>query len=403
MDGPFGEHAGGAWSDRAGEPPAWPSLVAGLESMPLASLALAADGSLLAANGEWEALAGLAGAIPWGDGWLGTVDPLDRPALVTQLRQAATYGERGSADCRLAGPWGRRWSRWWWQPGSSGALVVSVADIDDDVARAFGAWCRAAGEPVSGLVGQGQFMDLLGRAVRRHRTGTVVAVVLADLDIFSEAGDGHDRRAGAQLLRAAAGGILDAIRPGDVAARVGSDQFAVLCAGLSGLGEAESMAARVREASGHMADVDGVRRSVTATTGVAVTSVRGEPASMLLARARQAMRAAKRRQRIERAVPGRTPTAESTTEGVDSLNGLADVLPAAHAAAYQRAVLEFSTIVVNRIFAAGLTLAGAASISDGPAAVGVQQAVEELDALVRDVRTVTFGLLTPSDRPEAPG
>jgi hypothetical protein len=148
-------------SGRPGRPrdPAAGSPVAALEWMPLASLVLAADGSLIAVNRAWAALPGAAGAAR-GDGWLHAVQPLDREGLRARLRRAALAGEAGSADCRLAGLQGRRWSRWWWRPGPAGVLVVSVADIDDDVASEFGAWCGTAGGPVSRLVSPDRFAHL---------------------------------------------------------------------------------------------------------------------------------------------------------------------------------------------------------------------------------------------------
>jgi hypothetical protein len=60
--------------------PAAGSPVAALEWMPLASLVLAADGSLIGVNRAWAALPRAAGAGR-GDGWLHEVEPLDREGL----------------------------------------------------------------------------------------------------------------------------------------------------------------------------------------------------------------------------------------------------------------------------------------------------------------------------------
>lgn len=379
-----GGWTGGSWAS--------PSLSTVVGWMPLRSMALAADGSLLAANGKWEAWAQAAGAVVWGEGWLELVDPSDREALAARLRRAAAARQHGGADCRLADPQGRRWSRWWWQPGPAGALVVSIADVDDDVARGFDAWRNAPDGPGSGLVSQGQFMDRLGRAIRRHQRGTLVVVVLASLDIAAGASDGRHRLAGAQLLRAAARRILDVIRPGDAAARVGSDQLAIVRAGLTDASEADALAAQVREAADVSADIGGVMWPVSAATGVAVTSARGEPATMLLARARQAITAARRRPGGEQPTGGGAAEAPPAAGGMDAL---AAGRPPAHPERYQRAVVELSSVMVNRISAAGLSLASAASVLDRPAAARVQQAADELDTLIRDVRTIAFGLLPP--------
>ena len=47
-------------------------------------------------------------------------------------------------------------------------------------------------------------------------------------------------------------------------------------------------------------------------------------------------------------------------------------------------------MVVHRLFGVGLTLQSAAGLAEGPVAARLQQAVDELDAIIRDVRTAVF-------------
>jgi hypothetical protein len=51
---------------------------------------------------------------------------------------------------------------------------------------------------------------------------------------------------------------------------------------------------------------------------------------------------------------------------------------------------DLASAVVDRIFRAGLILQSAAGLSDGPTAVRLQRAVDELDDLVRDIRNAVF-------------
>jgi hypothetical protein len=114
------------------EPPASPGLASWLGWLPIPVLVLAADGSAIAANAAWATLSPVATD---GEGWLETVEPAFRPALGARLRLAAAAGQPGSADCRVTGPGGGHWSRWWWQPIPPGGLVVCVAVMDDGRAR----------------------------------------------------------------------------------------------------------------------------------------------------------------------------------------------------------------------------------------------------------------------------
>lgn len=96
--------------------------------IPLPALILAADGSAVAVNPAWATVSPMAAD---GDGWAEAVERPFRPALRARLRLAVAAGEPGSADCRVTGPDGSRWSRWWWQPAPPQNLVVCVGVIGD--------------------------------------------------------------------------------------------------------------------------------------------------------------------------------------------------------------------------------------------------------------------------------
>jgi hypothetical protein len=101
--------------------------------VPLPALILAADGSAVAVNPVWATVSPVAAD---GDGWVEAVERPFRSALRARLRLAAAAGEPGSADCRVTGPDGGRWSRWWWHPVPPQNLVVCVGVIADGRAGA---------------------------------------------------------------------------------------------------------------------------------------------------------------------------------------------------------------------------------------------------------------------------
>jgi hypothetical protein len=116
-----------------GEPSAPPGQASWLGWIPLPALILAADGSAVAVNPAWATVLPVAAD---GDGWVEAVERPFRSALRARLRLAAVACEPGSADCRVAGPDGDRWSRWWWHPAPPQNLVVCVGVIGDGWAGA---------------------------------------------------------------------------------------------------------------------------------------------------------------------------------------------------------------------------------------------------------------------------
>jgi hypothetical protein len=134
-----GRHHGAsaAWLDRG----------AALGWLPVAALLIAGDGSAVVVNDAWTALSKLGPDESKGEGWLNAIEPLDRAALRARLRLAVTVGESGSADCHLTAADGMRRSRWWWQPGPAGELVVCVADIGGYMDRPDAWWLPADADP----------------------------------------------------------------------------------------------------------------------------------------------------------------------------------------------------------------------------------------------------------------
>jgi hypothetical protein len=114
-----------------GEPSASPEQATWLGWLPLPALILAGDGSAVAVNPAWATV-----LASDGDRWLEVIEPPFRSALGARLRLAAAAGEPGSADCRVTGPRGSRWSRWWWHPVPPHSLVVCVGVTEGGQASA---------------------------------------------------------------------------------------------------------------------------------------------------------------------------------------------------------------------------------------------------------------------------
>jgi hypothetical protein len=80
-------------------------------------------------------------------------------------------------------------------------------------------------------------------AQRRH--GTPAAVVYCDLDAFKQINDTQGHAAEDAALVRAAEALRRAVRPGDTVARMGGDEFVVLCPGIGTAAEAEDLVGRI--------------------------------------------------------------------------------------------------------------------------------------------------------------
>jgi diguanylate cyclase (GGDEF)-like protein len=84
-------------------------------------------------------------------------------------------------------------------------------------------------DPLTGLANRRRWDAELGSVCAAARqSGSVVAVVLLDIDHFKEINDRHGHPGGDEALRMVARLLSDHVRSGDLVARLGGDEFAVL-------------------------------------------------------------------------------------------------------------------------------------------------------------------------------
>jgi diguanylate cyclase (GGDEF)-like protein/PAS domain S-box-containing protein len=160
---------------------------------------------------------------------------------------------------------------------------------------------RVLHDPLTGLPNRLSFLDSLRDALRRATaSGSPVGVLFLDLDHFKLINDTTGHHAGDDLLRAVAPRLRAHLRPGDIVARFGGDEFGVLVDRLADEEEAMAIADRVADAFTEPYSMGGADHFVTASIGVAVARPAGrEPvdADLLIRDADAAMYRAKERGR----------------------------------------------------------------------------------------------------------
>jgi diguanylate cyclase (GGDEF)-like protein len=94
-----------------------------------------------------------------------------------------------------------------------------------------------------------------------------ISLLYVDLDGFKAVNDGHGHAGGDRVLVELGRRLVSAARSSDVVARIGGDEFAVLCRGASPA-EADAIADRVVVAVSHPIPLDGGATRVGASVGV---------------------------------------------------------------------------------------------------------------------------------------
>jgi diguanylate cyclase (GGDEF)-like protein len=151
---------------------------------------------------------------------------------------------------------------------------------------------RALTDDLTGLANRHRLMLAIEAEIRAAKRGRGPALVLADLDGLAEVNERHGRATGDELLRIFADSLWRHLRPSDLAARIGDDEFAVLLRA-SDAGRAGEVAERLgAELGATRVSVGGVDLTASAGFGVAAHR-RGESAVALLAAAEAALARAK--------------------------------------------------------------------------------------------------------------
>ena len=158
--------------------------------------------------------------------------------------------------------------------------VTALRDRERSMQRA------AQTDAMTGLLNHAAFHAELAHAVETARTkGTLLSLVILDLDHFKRVNDQFGHLAGDEVLRELAERISHTARRGDAIGRTGGEEFAWLMPGTP-LATAERAAERLRAA---VADLPFSTTRLTASLGVAVLEVSDATPKEFFARADAAL------------------------------------------------------------------------------------------------------------------
>ena len=162
-------------------------------------------------------------------------------------------------------------------------------------------------DTLTGLPNRAKFYDLLKLRVARTEPNKdrQCAVLLLDVDRFKLVNDSLGNASADQLLIQIAQRVKTCMRQGDVLARVGGDEFAVLLDDVSGEEEASSVAVRIQQALAISFNLLGQEVYTTLSIGIALASDYSEHVSDILRDAETAMHTAKARGKARYEIFGR--------------------------------------------------------------------------------------------------
>jgi diguanylate cyclase (GGDEF)-like protein/PAS domain S-box-containing protein len=154
---------------------------------------------------------------------------------------------------------------------------------------------QALHDPLTGLPNRKLFVDRLGHALERtrRRSGRKAAVLFMDLDGFKVVNDSLGHEAGDLLLVVVTERLRRCVRPEDMLARFGGDEFVVLLEDVGDPSEAIRVAGRITEELSKPFVLDGRGLFTSASIGIALGDARTKTPEDLLRDADTAMYRAK--------------------------------------------------------------------------------------------------------------
>lgn len=176
--------------------------------------------------------------------------------------------------------------------------VAVFSDIRDEQTRRQRLEHLAMHDPLTGLYNRAEFERRCEEALTAAaRNGGAVAVLFVDLDAFKMVNDSYSHAVGDRLLQRVAERIGRELGKGDLAGRIGGDEFTVLLDHLALREDAGMVAQRLLASLAEPVMVDDCELTLSASIGIAGYPLDGGDVPTLIANADAAMYVAKNAER----------------------------------------------------------------------------------------------------------
>ncbi|WP_022720212.1 bifunctional diguanylate cyclase/phosphodiesterase [Rhodopseudomonas sp. B29] len=173
-------------------------------------------------------------------------------------------------------------------------FLVAVVDITERRKAEAKIAHMAHHDGLTNLPNRALYQERLQQALDHSRTcDGKVAVLCIDLDLFKNVNDSFGHPTGDRLLQAVATRLRQQIGPGDLAARFGGDEFAIVLTAAASPNEASDFAGRLIDVISAPYDMDGLEVVIGASIGIAMSPGDGEDCEALMRNADMALYRAK--------------------------------------------------------------------------------------------------------------
>ncbi|MGY1750316.1 putative bifunctional diguanylate cyclase/phosphodiesterase [Modestobacter sp. SYSU DS0511] len=261
------------------------------ERSPIPTL-LSEQGMRLAhVNDAFCALAGQQAEELLGTGWLDVVHPDDLDEVIEQATGVLLGGDgsdgdgsEGEAQARLVRPDGTELTTvirfaHLFTPGVGAGFVGTIEDITDRLAFETRLAHQANHDPLTGLPNRTLLADHVSTWFVPGADS--LACIFLDLDNFKVVNDSLGHAAGDELLVEVASRLRATVRPGDLVARFGGDEFVVVCQQVSEA-DAVALAERIGAQLRRPVRLGGVDLRPQASVGVTVQTAEHQAAEELI-------------------------------------------------------------------------------------------------------------------------
>ncbi|WP_238009728.1 sensor domain-containing diguanylate cyclase [Dactylosporangium sp. AC04546] len=219
----------------------------------------------------------------------------DRPHV--RERFAALLGEKGGLERMQVRVLQAGGTHRWFDFTASNQLhnaaldgvVINARDITDSREMQDRLAHDAHHDPLTGLPNRRRLHERLAASLEASPVG----VLFVDLDGFKPVNDELGHEAGDELLRQVGARLSSCLRPADVLARVGGDEFVLLLPGVGPPDDVSGLANRLRALIGEPFEIYGHEVGIGASIGLHLAAP-GEHPDQVLRTADQAMYAVKR-------------------------------------------------------------------------------------------------------------